>query len=59
MTSHLMMTSNVDESAFILSGVSKLSDIKEDNIVAVYADNADTKKGTITKVEVGTKASYR
>ena len=46
---------NVDESAFILSGVSKLSDIKEDNIVAVYADNADTKKGTITKVEVGTK----
>ena len=46
---------NVDESAFILSGVSKLSDIKEDNIVAVYADNADTSKGTITKVEVGTK----
>ena len=46
---------NVDETAFILNGVDKLSDIKEDNIVAVYADNADTKKGTITKVEVGTK----
>lgn len=43
---------NVDESAFILSGVDKLSDIKEDNIVAVYADK-DT-DGTITKVEVGT-----
>ena len=42
---------NIDETSFILNGVSKLSDIKADNVVYVY-QNADNK---ISRVDVGTK----
>ena len=42
---------NIDETSFVLNGVSKLSDIKADNVVYVY-QNADNK---ISRVDVGTK----
>ena len=42
---------NIDEGSFVLNGVSKLSDIKEDNVVYVY-QNADNE---ISRVDVGTK----
>ncbi len=45
----------IDTDSFILDGVSSLSDIKEDNIVAVYADSADKSTAKITRVAVGTK----
>ena len=45
---------NIDETSFVLNGVSKLSDIKTDNIVYVYAKGGDTSK-EITRVDVGTK----
>ena len=42
---------NIDETSFVLNGVSKLSDIKADNVVYVYQNN-DKK---ISRVDVGTK----
>ena len=42
---------NIDEASFVLNGASKLSDIKADNIVYVYAD----KESKISRVDVGTK----
>ena len=45
----------IDTASFILNGVDTLSDIEEDNIVAVYATDRDSAKGVITKVEVGTE----
>ena len=40
----------IDTNSFILNGVDSLSDIKADNVVAVYTNGK-----TITKVEVGTE----
>ena len=45
----------IDTNTFVLEGVNSLSDIKEDNIVAVYADSDNTDSAKITKVSVGTK----
>ena len=42
---------NIDETSFVLNGVSKLSDIKEDNIVYVYENS----KNEISRIDVGTK----
>ena len=42
---------NIDEGSFILNGVSKLSDIKEDNIVYVYQNSSKE----ISRIDVGTK----
>ena len=45
----------IDTNAFILDGVSSLSEIKEDNVVAIYADSAEKSTAKITRVAVGTK----
>ena len=44
---------NIDEASFILNGVSKLSDIKEDNVVYVY--QKPVTNGEISRIDVGTK----
>ena len=42
---------NIDTTSFILNGVASLNDIKEDNIVYVYTESANSK---IRRVDVGT-----